>query len=81
MKTDLSSSNTDFIPDYDGSENDFDERCRLQNEIRVKLKSPDLPAGVEQDLTARAVKNGFELVPSQADAQTLVFRKAPLKQP
>ena len=78
MKTDLSPNNMDFIPDYGGWENDFDERCRLQNEIRVKLKSPDLPPGVEGDLKARAVKNGFKLVLDQGDtARTLVFQKAP----
>ena len=76
MKTDLSPNNTDFIPDYGGWENDFDERCRLQNEIRVKLHSPDLPAGVEQDIKERATKNGFKLAADQiATEQTLIFRK------
>lgn len=77
MKTDLSPSNIDFIPDYGGWENDFDERCRLQKEIRVKFKSPDLPAGVEQDIKDRATKNGFKLALDQATSEkTLVFRKA-----
>lgn len=77
MKTDLSPSNTDFIPDYDGWENDFDERCRQQNEIRVKLQSPDLPAGVEKDIKERAAKNGFKLALDRAETEkTLVFRKS-----
>jgi len=76
MKTDLSPNNTDFIPDYGGWENDFDERCRQKNEIRVKLQSPDLPAGVEQDIKERATKNGFKLALDQADTEKiLVFRK------
>ena len=76
MKTDLS-PNTDFIPDYGGWENDFDERCRRQNEITVKLKSPDLPAGVEQDIKERAAKNGFKLALDRAETErTLIFRKA-----
>lgn len=76
MKTDLS-PNTDFIPDYAGWENDFDERCRQQNEIRVKLQSPDVPAGVVENIKGRAIKNGFKLALDQADAEkTLVFKKA-----
>ena len=80
MKTDLSPSNTDFIPDYSGWENDFDERCRLQNEIRVKLQSPDLPAGVEQSIKERAVKSGLTLVMDQSEPQKiLIFKKTDAK--
>ena len=76
MKTDQSPNTTDFIPGYSGWENDFDERCGQQNEIIVKLKSPDLPAGVEQDIKERATKNGFKLALDQADNEkTLIFRK------
>ena len=77
MKTDLSPNHTDFIPDYTGWENDFDERCRLQSKITVKLQSPDLPAGVVESIKGRAAKNGMKLALDQADAQnTLVFQKA-----
>jgi len=76
MKTDLSPSNTDFIPDYGGWENDFDERCRQQNQIRVKLQSPDLPAGVEQAIKERAAKNGLTLLLDKADTEKiLVFKR------
>jgi len=77
MKTDLSPNNTDFIPDYTGWENDFDERCRQQNKIIVKFQSPDLPAGVVENIKERAAKNGLKLVLDQTDTQkTLVFQKA-----
>jgi hypothetical protein len=59
MRTDLSSIKSDFVPDYDGWENDFDELCRRKSKITVKLCSPDLPAGVEKEIQERAVKNGF----------------------
>ena len=77
MKTDLSPNNIDFIPDYTGWENDFDERCRRQNKITVKFQSPDLPAGVVENIKERAAKNGLQLVLDQADNQKiLVFQKA-----
>lgn len=59
MRTDLRSIESDFVPDYNGWENDFDELCRRLNKITVKLQSPDLPAGVEQEIQERAVRNGF----------------------
>jgi hypothetical protein len=77
MKTDLSPSNTDFIPGYSGWENDFDERCRQQNRITVKLQSADQPAGVEEAIKERATKNGFKLALDHADTEKiLVFEKA-----
>jgi hypothetical protein len=78
MKTDLSSIKSDFIPDYNGWENDFDELCRRLSKITVKLQSPDLPAGVEKDIQERAVKNGFTPALDQAGNQPdiLVFTKS-----
>lgn len=78
MKTDLSPMDADFIPDYIGWENDFDELCRRQNRFTVKLQSPDLPAGVEANIKERATKNGFELVRDQLHTQkSLLFQKTP----
>ena len=54
MRTDLSSIKSDFVPDYTGWENDFDELCRRLNKITVKLRSPDLPAGVEKEIREAA---------------------------
>ena len=78
MRTDLGSINSDFVPDYKGWENDFDELCRKRNNITVKLQSPDLPAGVEKDIRERAVKNGFQPVLDRATQQPdiLVFTKS-----
>jgi len=78
MRTDLSSTKSDFVPDYNGWENDFDELCRRLNQITVKLQSPDLPAGVEKGIHERAVKNGFALALNHAGKQPdiLVFTKS-----
>ena len=78
MKTDLGSIDTDFVPAYNGWENDFDELCRRKNSIAVKLRSPDLPAGVEKEIQERAVKNGFQLMPCPAGnpPDILVFTKS-----
>jgi hypothetical protein len=76
MKTDLSPIETDFIPDYGGWENDFDERCRRQNKIVVKLKGPDLPPGIEAMIKECALKNGMELIADDADSRrALIFKK------
>ncbi|GEM_PF-4078198 len=76
MRTDLSPIETDFIPGYGGWENDFDERCRRQNVITVKLTGPDLPPGIEQIIVERAIKNGLELVLEDTDARdVMVFRR------
>ena len=78
MRTDLSSIKSDFVPDYTGWENDFDELCRQLNKIAVKLQSPDLPAGVEKEIQERAVKNGFAPALDHAGKQPelLVFTKS-----
>jgi hypothetical protein len=73
MRTDLGSIKSDFVPDYSGWENDFDERCRSLDKITVKLHSPDLPAGVEKEIHARAVKNGFKPAPKPAGEQPDIF--------
>jgi hypothetical protein len=78
MRTDLSSIKSDFIPDYEGWENDFDELCRRKNKITVKLRSADLPAGVEKEIQERAVKNGFKpaLNPAREQSDILTFTKS-----
>lgn len=77
MKTDLSPLETDFIPNYTGWENDFDERCRRDANITVKLQARDQPAGVVEEIQNRAIKNGMELVSNQADQEPsiLLFKK------
>jgi hypothetical protein len=77
MRTDLSSIKSDFVPDYNGWENDFDELCRRLNRITVKLQSPDLPAGVEKEIQERAVKNGFAALGHAGNPpDILVFTKS-----
>jgi hypothetical protein len=78
MRTDLSSIESDFIPDYTGWENDFDERCNRQNQITVKFQSPDLLAGAEQAVRERAAKNGMALAIDDAEKKPsiLVFKKS-----
>jgi len=73
MRTDLGSIKTDFIPDYSGWENDFDELCRGLKKITVKLLSPDLPAGIKQEIHERAVKNGFKPTLDSAGKQSDIF--------
>jgi hypothetical protein len=73
MRTDLSSIKSDFIPDYSGWENDFDELCRRRNKLTVKLHSPDLPAGIEKEIQERAVKNGFQPTRDHAGQQPNIF--------
>jgi hypothetical protein len=77
MRTDQSSIESDFIPDYTGWENDFDERCNRQNKITVKLQSADLLAGAERAIRERAEKNGMRLETDHADnvPSILVFKK------
>lgn len=78
MRTDLPSTESDFIPDYNGWENDFDELCHKLSVITVKLRSPDLPAGVEKELHDKAAKNGFHpmLNPAGQQPDIFVFRKS-----
>lgn len=73
MRTDLGSIKSDFIPDYSGWENDFDELCRRLKKITVKLLSPDLPAGIKQEIHERAVKNGFQPTPNPAGKEPDIF--------
>lgn len=77
MNTDLSPIENDFIPDYVGWENDFDERCLRQRRVTVKLESRDLPAGVEQAIRQQADKNGMVLILDHADQKPsiLIFEK------
>lgn len=79
MNTDLSPIENDFIPDYVGWENDFDERCSRLRRICVKLESRDLPAGAEKAIRERAHKNGMTLVLDHADQNPsiLIFEKHP----
>lgn len=78
MKTDHDPIEGDFIPDYIGWENDFDERCRRPGKITVSLQSHDLPAGIEKAIQERATKNGWVLVLNHADKRpsVLIFNKA-----
>lgn len=78
MKTDLGSIDGNFVPNYNGWENDFDELCRRKKTITVKLQSPDQPAGVEKEIQERAVKHGFTpaLVHATKQPGVMIFTKS-----